>query len=123
MKARKLIVIVVGFIPGIGLLFSYLAIGLHLAPSLPGRLLCIAALWLVPWKGKYAPSISLAELALALSIAAFSVLLNMLIPPGGRTPWVCLLAVSLVLFALLGTSIPALWALNDAAWKNRARAK
>jgi len=121
--ARKRIVILCGLVPLASLCYGLLLPGLYLPHSSVSIALCFAAAWLVTWKAKYAPNITWAELTLALCAAAFSVLLNLLVPPAGRTPWAWLMGASLVAFALIGTPIRTLWAVNRVRSKNQKPAE
>lgn len=116
---RHRIVIFLGFAILASLLYGLFLVRIYL-PRMPLAIaLCLWAGMFTTWKGKYASSITIAELVIATCMAGSSVVLNMGIPPGGRAVWAWLLAISAIMFASLGTTIPALYARNREAWKNR----
>lgn len=116
---RKRMVIFLGFVVLASLLYGLFLVGIYL-PRMPVAIvLCLLVGMFMTWKGKYAPSITLAELLTAVCMTGFSVALNLGIPPGGRLVWAWLLAISAILFVYLGTGIPTLYSRNKQAWKNR----
>ena len=118
MHTRNIVVILLGFAILASLIHGLYFVGIYL-PRLPLTIpLCLSTGAFVTWKGKYAPSISVAELLLAVCMAAFSAVLNMGLPPGGRVVWAWLLVISAIVFGSLGTPVFVLFSRNKTAWKN-----
>ena len=116
---RQRTVVFLGFVVLASLLYGLFLVRIYLPRAPRAIALCLVVGMFMTWKGKYAPSITLTELLAAFCMAGFSVVLNLGIPPGGRTVWTWLLVVSAIIFACLGTTIPILYTRNKEAWKNR----